>query len=228
MQAPGAPPTDVTAWCSKCHGDVRDLIVGHTPEREPACADCHRVQPDLTVTLAGDATDRNPCYRCHTNKIGEFEQAYIHGPVAGGTCTVCHSPHGSKFEKNLLSDTGVLCASCHPMDRQARRAVQHEPFEKGRCAACHDPHATNNRWVLVMKSEELCLKCHGDGGGGTMSRHDHPYNVKPKNPLAKNIELSSRGRLECISCHDPHSSESKHLLRTSQEDTCVGCHPEQR
>jgi predicted CXXCH cytochrome family protein len=36
--------------------------------------------------------------------------------------------------------------------------------------------------------------------------------------------LTKRGTLECLSCHDPHSSETEHLLVVSAEISCVACH----
>jgi predicted CXXCH cytochrome family protein len=59
-----------------------------------------------------------------------------------------------------------------------------------------------------------------------LTDHGHPFNVKPKKGAAQNVMLSRNGRLECISCHDPHASRSAHLLRTSQRNACLGCHGE--
>jgi predicted CXXCH cytochrome family protein len=101
--------------------------------------------------------------------------------------------------------------------------IQHSPFDRGLCGSCHDPHATNNKWNLVKSSETVCMGCHADVNGD-MDGHDHPFNVKPKHRLVADLELSSSGRLECLSCHNPHASSVSHLLRTNKKFTCSGCH----
>ena len=102
-------------------------------------------------------------------------------------------------------------------------AHQHEPFAKGDCTACHDPHATNNRWSLVQSSQELCFDCHSKDG--QLALHSHPYNVKPRQAHKyRELRLTEQGTLECLSCHDPHRSNTPHLLRTEHSMPCLGCH----
>jgi len=103
--------------------------------------------------------------------------------------------------------------------------TQHAPFAAGRCGTCHDPHATANRWVLVKSSETICLECHDPQGDG-LQNHNHPYDIKPQRTLTRDLRLSSKGHLECLSCHNPHATDSEHLLRTSQQNTCIDCHSE--
>ena len=86
---------------------------------------------------------------------------------------------------------------------------------------CHDPHATNHKWVLVKDSQELCMTCHTRD---ELSDHNHPYDVKPKRRKQYNLRLTEKGKLECLSCHEPHHGTTQHLLRTDQQFTCIGCH----
>lgn len=212
------------AQCFECHPVIRERFRTHIPDNDRACINCHRLKQDLTRASTGTYAAVNPCYECHKDKIGEFTRDYIHGPVAGGSCTICHDPHGSIYDNSLVSPVPVLCPSCHGMEESKDMDVQHRPFAIGRCDECHDPHSTNNKWVLVKQSQELCLNCHLSFG--TLKSHDHPYNVTPKRHLESDLKLTANGQLECLSCHDSHASNTKHLLRTDKANTCQGCHPD--
>ncbi len=214
-------------WCLQCHGVIRDRFRMHLESGSGECTTCHLVDPDLSLEAAGVYSDMNPCYLCHKDKIGEFAKDYIHGPVAGGTCTICHDPHGSRYEGSLQSPVPILCMYCHSdLDEPTEDSIVHKPFAEGKCVACHDPHATNNRWVLVQSSQELCIGCHSEEQA--MADHVHPYNVKPKIQNRYDLQLTESGQLECLSCHAPHYGNAEHLLRTDPQDTCIGCHPEQK
>jgi len=209
--------------CFDCHRDIKNRFKNHIVNNRNACIICHKISANLTMVRAGNYSDKNPCYMCHKDKIGEFAQDYIHGPVAGGSCTICHDPHGSSYEYNLHKSEDILCGSCHSVvDDNKNRKTRHRPFEYGNCRGCHDPHATNYKWVLLRNSQELCLTCHD--GDKMKEFHNHPYNVKPKHKLATPLKLTESGQLECLSCHQPHASDSEHLLRITQEHTCRGCH----
>jgi predicted CXXCH cytochrome family protein len=211
-------------WCYSCHSLIEDQFRSHVTNNQQLCTNCHRMKSDLSWEETGVYTDMNPCFLCHKDKIGEFAQNFIHGPVAGGTCTVCHNPHGSEFDKNLRSPVPVLCLFCHTSIEERVEGAQHEPFADGQCVDCHDPHATGNKWVLVTESGQLCLECHEDDvADGT---HRHPIDAIPSKPLSGGLKLNAAGRLECLTCHHPHYSAADFLLRTTTAHACLGCHPE--
>jgi len=212
-----------TLSCLVCHQNLREKFRKHTKFENASCLTCHDLDHDLSASGGENVLASNLCFRCHEDKIGRFGQSYVHGPVAGGNCTICHSPHGSQYEKNLNSPSQILCYTCHDdVEDQLNKKVVHPPFERGWCVKCHDPHSTNNKWVLTKSSETLCLKCHEEQG--TLKIHKHPYNVRPKDKKKVNLELTQDGKLECLSCHNPHSTNVSHLLKTNQEFTCIGCH----
>lgn len=211
------------ATCLKCHSSLKEKFNKHTKAEDKTCIMCHELGTGLQAMFAGEDFTANPCFKCHNDKIKSFDQEYVHGPVAGGSCIVCHNPHGSEFEHSLNVPEILLCASCHSnIEDELEENDLHQPFKNGDCAKCHDPHSTNNRWVLLKSSEQLCLNCHKEQG--TMEVHLHPYNVKPRQKLNVNLELTDKGDLECISCHYPHSSNSEHLLKVTEDFTCMGCH----
>lgn len=218
-------PVDNDRFCFECHKEIDQNFKSHIPDNEKACVICHKLSNDLTLVTTGTVTDTNPCFFCHKEKMGLFTQDYVHGPVAGGSCTICHTPHGSEFENSLIYPVEVLCSTCHTnMDDARTKQIQHKPFLKGKCGQCHDPHSTNHKWVLVKNSQEICVPCHMPDG--ELKYHNHPFNVKPKRRLLSPLELTDSGQLECLSCHNPHATETKHLLRTSQGHSCLGCHPD--
>lgn len=209
--------------CLDCHRHINKKFVKHTTADDRVCVNCHRFGARPGSEYYGGDASRNPCFFCHKDIIGAFSQDYIHGPVAGGSCTICHNPHGSNYEKSLVSPLPILCFSCHEdIEDELELSNVHSPFKTGNCTKCHDPHSTSNRWVLTQNSEKVCLTCHLEQG--TLQSHEHPYNVKPKRLLQAELKLTSKGKLECLSCHNPHSTNSPHLLRTEQEFTCLGCH----
>jgi len=104
---------DTSKPCYNCHGRLKQQFEEHIKDGERTCVICHKLKQDLTLIKPGDSMNENPCFYCHKDKIGKFAQEFIHGPVAGGSCVICHNPHGSEFERNLRSSEIILCASCH-------------------------------------------------------------------------------------------------------------------
>jgi predicted CXXCH cytochrome family protein len=71
---------------------------------------------------------------------------YLHGPVAVGACSVCHSVHKAKAS-NLLATAGkTLCFKCHN-EKRFGAATKH-PAMKGSCIDCHSSHGGNNRYFV--------------------------------------------------------------------------------
>lgn len=210
--------------CFECHILIKEKFKAHIPDGSLTCFNCHTLNTDLSKT-AKTSRSGNPCYSCHGYLEEEYNTEFVHGPVAGGSCGICHNPHGSSFEKILNEPPETLCISCHyDIEEEMYLEFGHDPFIKGHCGECHDPHATNNKWVLKKNSEVLCLSCHLEMG--IKENHSHPYNVKPKRKLAVELELAESGNLECISCHNPHASNTKRLLRITNKVICFGCHPD--
>jgi predicted CXXCH cytochrome family protein len=215
---------DAESACIDCHRDFADRTLLHSTLKQEDCATCHNEVTNQVVASVDPS--HNPCSDCHADKMKKFDREFIHGPVAGGSCGVCHDPHGSAFSHSLIDVEEVLCFTCHEFGREFMdMPVKHKPFLDGKCGTCHDPHATSHRWVLAKSSENLCFECHIPGKG-TFKNHNHPYNIKPRNKKLTSVQLSDSGTLECLSCHNPHASYSEHLLRSEAEDMCLGCHAE--
>ena len=216
---------DDTKTCLGCHIALKDTFNKHTKGDNKTCFMCHELGSSLIAIIDEQNKFKNPCYKCHDDKIKTFDQEYVHGPIAGGSCMICHSMHGSKYAHNLNSPEDMLCFECHEdVEEQVNVLVVHKPFIDGNCGGCHDPHSTNNEWILKKSSEEICLSCHDPEDD--LKNHNHPFNVEPKKKksLDNDLILTSDGKLECLTCHNPHSSKKPYMLKTDDNAICVGCH----
>ncbi len=115
------------------------------------CAFCHENAPQAYRI---DHDNSKLCGKCHGRKN---VARYVHGPVAVGSCTVCHDPHG-QVNPDLLVKTGEdLCFQCHTAADALRHLIvkgtEDKSFlrEKG-CGFCHDPHGSERRFLLRMRS----------------------------------------------------------------------------
>jgi len=212
-----------TESCLSCHVSLRDNFIKHTKGEDETCFLCHDLGADLVAVIDEQTESKNPCFKCHQDKIKSFDQEYVHGPVAGGSCLICHASHGSDNEHLLNLPEDMLCFECHSdVEKQVKALVVHQPFIEGKCGECHDPHSTNNEWILKVKSEAVCLSCHDPEGD--LKEHEHPFAVKPKRKLQNHLELTSDGRLECLTCHNAHSSDQTHMVKSDSNLICLGCH----
>jgi predicted CXXCH cytochrome family protein len=109
------------------------------------------------------------------------------------------------------------CYDCHKKAQtefSARKFI-HDPVKKVECESCHKRHGFANKLLLVDNSAQLCYSCHPDAKEKFASGKVH-Y------PVEKGF---------CWDCHDPHSSDSKGLIRKGQEGVddpsgCLSCHGE--
>ncbi len=95
-----------------------------------ACGDCHR--QGYSISRPEDSL----CYRCHNKKD---DKKFVHGPLAGGACAVCHEPHGSRNAFFLKDDTRVLCISCHDQSSSRTHVLS---AKNKKCEKCHNPHSS--------------------------------------------------------------------------------------
>ena len=72
----------------------------------------------------------------------------------------------------------------------------------------------------LVSSMEACLSCH--------DAHLHPVNVIPTKPgivIPPEFPTLPDGRITCVSCHAPHSSDYSYFTRKhGMSELCVSCH----
>ncbi|MDA8100268.1 MAG: cytochrome c3 family protein [Nitrospiraceae bacterium] len=92
----------------------------------------------------------------------------------------------------------------------------HNPVKEGMCTVCHqavaDPqkkakHPGNLVITLALKGSELCGQCH-----------------EAKN--TKKVVHAPAKDGDCTSCHDPHGSQNKGMLKEAVPALCFQCHPD--
>jgi predicted CXXCH cytochrome family protein len=191
------------------------------------------------------------CLKCHpTKNNGKF----VH-TIVGTGCENCHQAvtENNKTTITLLATGGDLCAMCHEAKKDP---VQHEPAKAGQCLVCHDPHTGAYKAQIRAEVNTLCLSCHGEGqtnvkvnaetklvailGRQVISLDE--YSQAPKlgldssgssghpimgHPLTGRDPRKKDTPLNCLSCHDPHSSALPKLMPAglqSDLDLCAQCH----
>jgi predicted CXXCH cytochrome family protein len=107
----------------------------------------------------------------------------------------------------------TACSVCHSDKTEA--PTVHAAVELG-CEGCHDVDQDEDWTEVFLPTEgnELCMTCHSE--------------MQP-DPSVLTVHQPVR-RDTCITCHDPHTSETDSLLRVSAEgltvedNLCLGCH----
>jgi len=183
------------------------------------------------------------CLICHPEKKqGQF----IH---AAGDCGNCHHIISEKNRTTitLFATGGDLCAKCHEARKER---VLHAPYKAGQCLTCHEPHSSGFKAQTRSSANALCLECHapkrvtGDTltlfGIEKISKTD--FEAIPKVQLDPTLDyghpraghpvanvpdpLHKGDKMSCLSCHDPHGSNSANLLVPAEEagNFCDKCH----
>jgi predicted CXXCH cytochrome family protein len=164
---------------------------------------------------------------CHDKKAITGKKV-DHAPVKGGMCTSCHYPHQSDSEKLLISDKPDICFNCHDKTGFSMQNV-HPPVAAGMCMECHRPHTAAIKGLLAEKSvTKTCKKCHTDFDSSVhvlrgLGRKGHPVDIRRKIKGKKGEKIL----FSCVSCHNPHSTNSVKLFRfeaAAPADICKNCH----
>jgi len=213
--------------CLDCHQNFTAILQKknvHQPVLDGACSRCHRPHAGnrQALLVAAPAT---LCRECHPMPAITGKQA--HRPAIAD-CLVCHAPHASS-NRALLRRTGdTLCLGCHDRDRMNARHPRSGPSPR-HCLSCHQPHGSSQPHLLrpVLHppfadgcdschqgtkpvATDICLNCHEDIADALGAVHTHL--------------TAAVGENACSRCHDPHTGNTKKLLRDTEFFVCTGCH----
>ena len=104
------------------------------------------------------------------------------------------------------------CLECH--DAKAKGKSVHSAIAIG-CSSCHEVRISGDTTrikLVTVTAGKLCLQCHADKDASQIKGRVHSPAVR-----------------DCISCHDPHSSDNKNQLLKPvagepKENLCLSCH----
>lgn len=224
----------------------------HQPKQEALCKKCHKmdeqprkeiVREKINVKAPGiNLVDilKNPeesnCFECHKKLISKKN---AHAPSVNLICTECHTGNAGEFNTNVKGQSRFLqpdpisnrCFSCHENveSEWLSQKFKHGPAMDGRCTRCHNPHSSEEIFFTKKPIWDLCTTCHSEKAvekhvvsSFVFGRNKGAHPTKgPKDPAREGRELV------CSSCHNPHGSNGKYLLRMDGEkpfEVCKRCH----
>jgi len=163
---------------------------------------------------------------CHGSLL---KAAHVHAPVADG-CEGCHEalgtahPDSTRADFRLLEQDGALCGQCH--EAFPGKMTRHAPVSEGQCLTCHDPHASARPKLLRLALNDLCFECHDRGAFKVHAVVG--VDIGGSHPLSGPTDPARKGeRFTCVSCHDPHATDSPSLWRFGVQEPfelCGKCH----
>ncbi len=107
-----------------------------------------------------------------------------------------------------------VTGKCHA--KMGKDKVVHNPVKEGMCTACHQAveekektakHPGNLTITLMQQGADLCYNCH-----------------EAKNKK-KVVHAPIMGG-DCTSCHNPHQSPNKAMMKEAMPKICFQCHPD--
>jgi len=151
-------------------------------------------------------------------------------------CIFCHTPHNARSEaplwnRNLSSATYTVYSS------KTFDATADQPTGNSRlCLSCHDGTiALNQIYSGTIQGTSLSNPLTGEANLGTDLSDDHPISFLYSDSTVADDQLINEaslpsfvklqnGRVECTSCHDPHTEAQYFLNNADINQLCSSCH----
>ena len=172
--------------------------------------------------------------------------ATIRSVSANDACVFCHTPHnaasGSYLWNRQLSTRDFPVYSSSTMQSTVT-AIQPQDTSK-LCLSCHDGtialgDTVNDGSIAFAQGNGYTMPSTSSSNlaGDQTFANDHPFGFVPhtggetQNPAALDpVRLDRSGKLQCVSCHDPHREDEdpttrKFLVKGNQASAlCLTCH----
>ncbi len=164
----------------------------------------------------------------------------------GEVCVYCHTPHGGRtsaplWNRNFSTTTYQMYDANH--SSTINMTVDPQPTGVSQaCLSCHD--GTVGLDVIVNVPNNYTggaavgtrMPASGFTNLGTDLRNDHPISVLYDNTADTKFHTASElqaaglqlysGKVQCGSCHNPHTAANRPFLRISNSGSalCLTCH----
>lgn len=135
---------------------------------------------------------------------------------------------------NVSTGEYTACYFCHNAESQEEAGFTINS-ESGFCLSCHDGSTLDTSTYTSLGS--IASRISRPVAVGHIKGVDHPFSVSYTEAQNVSITLKLRslpkspvrlfnGRVECASCHDPHSCSNPLFLRISNDRSalCLACH----
>lgn len=134
---------------------------------------------------------------------GASPEHYLATHAAPARPTFQPTPPAPKPTAALPPGTSCVSPQCHAS--YAAAPYVHGPVAKRACSACHSPDVGEHHYPILRDKTATCTFCHAVAG---KAAHQH--------------KALQEG---CLTCHNPHVSYAKFLLRKGSVDAqCGSCH----
>ncbi|MEW6772091.1 MAG: cytochrome c3 family protein [Bacillota bacterium] len=170
------------------------------------CTHCHNPHGDMSVP--------DQVYP-RLLKSSDGTNSYYQGPAF---CLACHGSVDQGFPsvENESVSYWVYTLGNHQNSNAAhydtaKAALQPASGTLVTCATCHFKHASDLRRLVAKAEENLCLKCH-DNPANSMSGRNIKNEFSVTKASYHDIYGERTGaKIECSSCHGPHTVGAKSL-----------------
>jgi len=183
----------------------------------------------------GDYIGQDTCVGCHDTEGNSLRQT-LHGkaqnprtPAAAQGCETCHGPGKAHLDDPSKPDSirrfgsikpreaSETCLSCHTRANHTQWKGSMHDVRNLSCTTCHSVHSpkSDKSQLKTATITTTCVACHTTEVA-KLQRLGHM-------PVRE-------GKMECISCHNPHGTTNARMLRTGNwiNEACTGCHAEKR
>jgi len=159
------------------------------------------------------------------------QQSAIRIPLLALACLMVplRALAGAPAPKELVPKAPCTNATCHA--DLAKKKYVHGPVGDNDCKECHTWKDNLHKFTPTRKGTALCTSCHDE----LIVKKDAPKpkeepkakdDAKPKEPAKpkKGLTLHEPIAEDCVTCHDPHSSNVKGILTMPLLELCDTCH----
>lgn len=162
------------------------------------CSDCHNPHGDK---------DAQGNYYARLLKITDGTTTVYQG---NDFCLICHGKNDRKFTSTYYANTaGDHTNAIAAHYNTSNPALLPESGTKITCSQCHTSHSGRYNQLTDQQEENLCLTCHANAANshsGTGNIQEQFFGSSKVTIVSKHdITSLNNGKVECTSCHGPHT-----------------------